>query len=70
MTAIVTATATNARILRIDDRVGTVEVGKIADLIAVQGDPLTEPRLFDDPDRVVVVVKDGVVVKQARGVSS
>ena len=70
MTAIVTATATNARILRIDDRVGTVEAGKVADLIAVQGDPLTEPRLFDDPDRVVVVVKDGVVVKQALGVSS
>jgi len=66
MEAIVSATATNARILRIDDRVGTVEVGKLADLIAVRGDPLAEPTLFDDPDRVVLVVKNGVVKKDVR----
>lgn len=63
MKAIVAATATNARILRIDDRLGTVEVGKLADVIAVRGDPLEEPTLFDDPDRVVLVVKGGVVKK-------
>lgn len=64
MEAIVAATSTNARILRIDDRIGTVEVGKLADVIAVRGDPLTEPTLFDDPDRVVLVVKAGAVKKK------
>jgi imidazolonepropionase-like amidohydrolase len=64
MDAIVAATSTNARILRVDDRLGTVEAGKLADLVAVRGDPLTEPALFDDPDRIVLVVKDGVIEKQ------
>jgi imidazolonepropionase-like amidohydrolase len=69
MTAIVSATSTNARILRMADRIGTVGPGKLADLVAVRGDPLAEPRLFDDPDRVVLVVKDGVVVKDRLAVS-
>jgi imidazolonepropionase-like amidohydrolase len=36
---IVAATATNAAILGIEQRVGTLEKGKLADLIAVLGDP-------------------------------
>ena len=66
MEAIVSATAVNARILRRDAEIGTVEAGKVADLIAVRGDPLNEPDLFDDPSRVVLVIKDGVVVKDSR----
>jgi imidazolonepropionase-like amidohydrolase len=67
MAAIVSATSANARIIGASDRLGTVEQGKTADLIALDGDPLTDPELFDDPDRVVLVVKNGVVVKDARG---
>jgi imidazolonepropionase-like amidohydrolase len=67
MAAIVSATATNARILRAEHDLGTVSPGKLADLIAVDGDPLAEPELFDDPKRVVLVVKDGLVVKDTRG---
>lgn len=66
MQAIVSATATNARILRVADRLGSVEQGKLADLIAVDGDPLAEPELFDDRDRVVLVIKGGQVVKDSR----
>lgn len=65
MDAIVSATATNARILRRDD-LGTVEVGKVADLIAVDGDPLQDPWLLADPDRVVLVIQGGRVVKDRR----
>jgi imidazolonepropionase-like amidohydrolase len=65
MDAIVAMTSTNAKILRIDDRLGTVEPGMLADVIAVRGDPLREPRLFDDPDRVVLVIKGGVVEKNS-----
>jgi imidazolonepropionase-like amidohydrolase len=66
MAAIVSATQTNARILRQSDKLGSVEVGKLADAIAIDGDPLTEPSLFDDPSKVVLVVKNGEVVKDSR----
>jgi imidazolonepropionase-like amidohydrolase len=52
--------------MRIADRAGTLEEGKWADAIAVDGDPLAEPELFDDPARVVFVMKAGVVVKDTR----
>jgi imidazolonepropionase-like amidohydrolase len=66
MEAIVSATATNARILRRDQELGTVEAGKLADVIAVAGDPLSDPTVFDDPDRVVLVLQGGRVVKDTR----
>jgi len=64
MDAIVAMTSTNARVLRVDDRLGTLEVDKIADVIAVRGNPLEEPRLFDDPDRVALVLKGGTIEKK------
>jgi imidazolonepropionase-like amidohydrolase len=66
MAALVSATRTNAAILGVADRLGTVEVGKTADLIAIDGDPLTKPELFNDPGRVVLVVRDGQIVKDTR----
>jgi imidazolonepropionase-like amidohydrolase len=66
MEAVVSTTATNARILRAADRIGTVEAGKDADLIAIDGDPLSDPELFDDPSRVVLVMQRGVIVKDLR----
>lgn len=66
MDAIVSATSVNAEILRIADRVGTVEAGKRADLIAVDFDPLAEPEHFADADRVKLVVKAGEIVKDTR----
>ncbi len=67
MAAIVSASATNAAILGVQDDLGTVAPGKLADVIAVDGDPLAEPALFDNPERVVLVVKDGAIVKDLRG---
>jgi imidazolonepropionase-like amidohydrolase len=66
MEAIVSATSTNAKILRRDHQLGTAEAGKLADLIAVDFDPLAEPEGFDDPDRVRFVVKGGTIVKDNR----
>ncbi len=42
MEAIVAATMENARFFRIEDRLGSVEAGKLADLVLVEGDPLKE----------------------------
>ncbi|HZB31517.1 MAG TPA: amidohydrolase family protein [Streptosporangiaceae bacterium] len=66
MDAITSATSVNARIMRIEDKIGSIDVGRFADLIAVDFDPLAEPELFEDPSRVVLVVKGGRIVKDTR----
>jgi imidazolonepropionase-like amidohydrolase len=63
MRAIQCATMGNARIIRQEKHLGSVEAGKLADLIAIDGDPLNEPAILDDPSRIVLVVKGGQVVK-------
>ena len=67
MEAIVSATGTNAKIIRRADDLGTVETGKSADLIAVGGNPLSDPELFDDPANVTFVMKNGRVEKNTVG---
>jgi len=64
--AVYTATAGGARALALTDR-GTLEPGKLADLIAVSGDPLAEPELWRDPARIVFVMQGGRVVADRRG---
>ena len=63
MAAIVSATRTAAEIMGWSDRVGTIEGGKFADLIAVGGDPLRD---ITELERVTFVMKGGVVIKQER----
>ncbi|MBV8366078.1 MAG: amidohydrolase family protein [Candidatus Eremiobacteraeota bacterium] len=67
MEAIVCATLSNARIMHQEQDLGSVAEGKLADLIAINGDPLDNPALFDDPSSVVLVIKGGKVVKNAIG---
>ena len=67
LTAVMSATRINAELMHISERLGTVSPGKIADLIAYDGDPLKDPELFDQPDKVVLVVKGGKIVKDLRG---
>ncbi len=54
------ATATAAELLGLSDELGTVEVGKLADLVAVTGDPLSDITLLE---RVGFVMKEGVVFR-------
>ncbi len=51
--AIHSATSINAKILGIDDVTGTVEEGKSADLLIVEGNPLDDLRVLKDPKMVV-----------------
>jgi len=60
LAAIVSATRTAAEIMGWSDRVGTIERGKFADLIAVAGDPLRD---ISELERVVWVMKGGIVQK-------
>lgn len=50
------ATITNARLLDMDDRLGSLEAGKLADLIVLDGKP---DENLDDLQKVDIVVKDG-----------
>jgi imidazolonepropionase-like amidohydrolase len=67
MQALVAATSVPARLIGMEDQLGTLRAGLLADVIAVQGDPLQHIGLFDDPGRVRVVVKDGRVVRRPLG---
>lgn len=66
MDALVSATRVNADILGISDEVGTIEVGKRADLVVWSADPLADPAVFNDHDRVALVLQSGRVVKDVR----
>ncbi len=63
--AIVSATRTNARLFGLEDRIGTVAVGKDADLILVAGEPLDRIEVLADPAAIPWVMQGGVVVKDA-----
>ncbi len=64
MEAIVAATLTNAELIDMADRIGTVEPGKLADLIVVDGNPLKDLTLFEHGlERIVLVMKEGRIVK-------
>ena len=59
--AIQAATIESARLLKVDQELGSVTAGKIADLVAVAGDPLQDIQLMG---KVSFVMKAGVVYKQ------
>jgi imidazolonepropionase-like amidohydrolase len=61
MSALVSATRLNAEILHMSDRIGTVEAGKAADLVAVPGNPLTD---ITATERVGFVMKGGVIYRE------
>ena len=61
MEAIRSATIVPAKYLGIDDRLGSLEAGKVADIVAVPGDPLADVHVLE---RVSFVMKEGVIYKR------
>jgi imidazolonepropionase-like amidohydrolase len=55
-----TATINAADLIGASDRIGTIEVGKLADLVALDSDPMQDVTAYQ---RVVFVMKDGVVYR-------
>lgn len=59
--ALLSATVNSANLLGISDILGTLEQGKLADMVAVSGNPLEDISLMES---ISFVMKDGVVYKQ------
>ena len=59
--AVRAATSSAAELLGMQDRVGTIEAGKFADIVAVPGDPMADVSVLE---KVTFVMKGGVVYKR------
>jgi len=58
------ATTTNAALLMQKDKLGTIAPGAYADLLVVEGDPLTDLRVMLDPQKnLKLIMKHGVIYK-------
>ena len=65
MEVITMATKVNARLLQMEDQLGTLETGKLADILLVEGRPDEDIRVLRHSDHVKLVVQDGRIVKNA-----
>jgi imidazolonepropionase-like amidohydrolase len=61
--ALQAATVNAAELLGLSGQVGSLETGKYADIVAVNGDPTTDIKTIDS---VVFVMKGGEVIKNKR----
>jgi imidazolonepropionase-like amidohydrolase len=66
MEAIVATTRTAAECLGWQDRMGTLEPGKLADVVVAKSDPLKDIRSLENTENIAVVMKDGKIVKDRR----
>jgi len=62
MDAIVAATKINSEIMRLDKEIGTLEPGKQADLVVVDGDPLKDISILQDKAKIRMVMVGGKAV--------
>ncbi|MTI95909.1 MAG: amidohydrolase family protein [Firmicutes bacterium] len=65
MEAIWAGTRNAAHLMKLESEIGTLEAGKLADIVIVEGNPLADISVLAHKDSVKVVLKDGVVEKNA-----
>jgi imidazolonepropionase-like amidohydrolase len=63
MQAIEATTRVAAECLGWEDHVGTIETGKLADLVITRTDPLADIQSLENTENIALVVKGGQVVK-------
>jgi imidazolonepropionase-like amidohydrolase len=61
MQAIIAATKNGAECLGLLDKIGTLETGKLADIIIVQGNPLKDIKVLQPKENIRMVIKDGII---------
>ncbi len=66
MEVLVATTKTAAECLGWQDRLGTLQAGKLADVVITRTDPLGDIRSLENTDNITTVIKDGKIVKAVR----
>lgn len=66
MHALQTATKNAAEAIKLGHELGTLEAGKLADIVAVNGDPLQDIRVLQEKKNIHVVMKEGKVYADRR----
>ena len=61
MEAILSATKIGAELLGVEDKLGSIEIGKTADIIAVKGDPIKDISVLQN---ISFVMKNGIIYKK------
>jgi imidazolonepropionase-like amidohydrolase len=61
MEALVAATKVGAEVLTVSDQLGTIEPGKLADMIVVDGNPLSDITVLQNKACIETVIKNGVI---------
>jgi imidazolonepropionase-like amidohydrolase len=64
MEALLSATKLGGQIMMRENELGQVRDGFLADLLLVDGDPLSNIAVLQDPARILAVMKDGVFYKE------
>ena len=62
MEAIQAATLESAKLVQLGDRLGSLQAGKLADVVVFDGDPLADISGLRDRQRIKWVIKDGEAV--------
>ena len=65
MQAIVATTKTASECVHLQHDIGTLEPGKLADLLLVEGDPLGDIALLQDKARISLIMQSGRIHKNA-----
>ncbi|HEX6923588.1 MAG TPA: amidohydrolase family protein [Bacillales bacterium] len=67
MESVVATTKTAAECMGWEDKLGTLEAGKLADVVITKGDPLADVRSLEQRDNITAVLKNGKVEKNLHG---
>ena len=65
MESLISATRTNADLFGMESEIGTIEEGKLADLLIVEGDPLQNITVLQRREDLRLIMKGGRVIKNA-----
>jgi imidazolonepropionase-like amidohydrolase len=63
MEAMIATTKIASEVLGMEKKIGTLEKGKLADLIVVDGNPLKDIRVLQEKDKILAVMKEGCFYK-------
>lgn len=62
--ALQTATIEGARAIKLEEKIGSIELGKIADIVVCDKNPLEDISILEDLRNIIHVIKDGIIMAQ------